>query len=86
MMVRVPGRPAAVAVYTDAEHEGATRYASEVGGEIVPLPLAPPAGYIVGPIGSPAPLTRVAEQVTVVKIPTLTNLPSAAKISVHEHY
>ena len=56
MMVRVPGRPAAVAVYTDAERDEANRYAAEVGGEILPLPLAPPAGYVAGPTGSLAPV------------------------------
>lgn len=55
MMVRVPGRPAAVAVYTDAEHAEAARYAAEVGGEIVSLPLAPPPGYIAGANGTLVP-------------------------------
>lgn len=61
MMVRVSGRPAAVAVYTDADHAEAVRYAAEVGGEIVPLPLAPPAGYIAGASGSLIPRTPPAE-------------------------
>jgi hypothetical protein len=56
MMVRVPGRPAAVAVYTDAERDEAARYAAEVGGEILSLPLAPPAGYIAGASGSLVPI------------------------------
>jgi hypothetical protein len=29
-------------VYTDDEHVEAARYASEVGGAVVPLPLSPP--------------------------------------------
>lgn len=40
MLVRIPGRPAAVRVYTDDEHEEATRYASQNGGVVVPLPLS----------------------------------------------
>ena len=31
MLVRVPGQPAAVRVYTDAEQDEGARYASEVG-------------------------------------------------------
>lgn len=54
-MVRVPGRPAAVAVFIDAEHAEAARYAAEVKGEVVPLPLGPPAGYIAGANGSLVP-------------------------------
>lgn len=45
MLVRVPGQPAAVRVYTDAEQGAAARYASEVGGVVVPLPLSPRFGY-----------------------------------------
>ena len=55
MMVRVPHRPAAVKVYIDAEHDEAVRYAAETGGEVVPLPLSPPAGYTRGPHGSLVP-------------------------------
>lgn len=61
MMVRVPGRPAAVAVYTDADQDEAGRYAAEVGGEIVPLPLPPPAGYMAGANGTLVP-KRIAEK------------------------
>ncbi len=32
MMVRVPGQPAAVRVYTEAESDDAARYAAETGG------------------------------------------------------
>ena len=39
MLVRVPGQPAAVRVYTDDEQDEAARYAFEVGGAVVPLPL-----------------------------------------------
>ncbi|MBY0291073.1 MAG: hypothetical protein K2X52_28620 [Mycobacteriaceae bacterium] len=52
MLVCVPGQPAAVRVYTDGESDEAARYASEVGGAVVPLPLSPPAGYTAGPSGS----------------------------------
>ncbi len=55
MLVRVPGQPAAVRVYTDAEEGEAARYASEVGGVVVPLPLSPPAGHTPGPRGSLIP-------------------------------
>ena len=48
-MVRVPGQPAAVRVYADAEHDEAARYAAETGGEAAPLPIFPPARH------SPAP-------------------------------
>jgi hypothetical protein len=41
MMVRVPGQPAAVRVYAEAEHDEAVRYAAEVGGAVVALPLSP---------------------------------------------
>ncbi|CAN5875647.1 hypothetical protein BH09ACT7_BH09ACT7_29050 [soil metagenome] len=55
-MVRVPGRPAATRVYTDTERQEAARYAAEVGGEVVALPLPPPAGYEMGLDGSLVPL------------------------------
>lgn len=45
MLVRVPGRPEAVSVFTDAEAEEANRYAAETGGAVVALPLDPPSGY-----------------------------------------
>jgi hypothetical protein len=43
LMVRVPGQPAAVRVYADAEHDDAARYAAETGGAVVALPLSLPA-------------------------------------------
>lgn len=55
MMVRVPGQPAAVRVYTDAERDDADQYAAETKGELVPLPLSPPIGYDTGPDGSLVP-------------------------------
>lgn len=55
MMVRVPGRPAAVRVYTDEEDDQAARYAAESGGTVVLLPLPPPRGYVRGPDGSLLP-------------------------------
>ncbi|TXI63399.1 hypothetical protein [Mycolicibacterium mageritense] len=47
MMVRVPGRPAALRVFTDAEIDEANGYAAENGGVVVSLPLAPPSSYVV---------------------------------------
>lgn len=43
MLVRVPGEPAAVRVFTEAEKDEADRYAAGAGGIVVPLPLDPPA-------------------------------------------
>lgn len=40
MLVHVPGRPAAVRVYTGHEPEEAKRYACESRGVVVPLPLS----------------------------------------------
>lgn len=42
MLVRVPGRPGAVRVFTDAEEDEARRYATDTGGTVVPLPLPMP--------------------------------------------
>ena len=39
MMVRVPGDPAAVRVFTNAERADADTYAADTGGTVVPLPL-----------------------------------------------
>ncbi|SBS76650.1 conserved hypothetical protein [uncultured Mycobacterium sp.] len=61
MMVRVPGQPAAVYVYTDDDRDEAARYAETVGGTVVPLPLAPPAGYTKGPDGSLIPIALAIE-------------------------
>jgi hypothetical protein len=41
-MVRVPGRPGAARVFTDAERSEAEAYAAKTGGSVVPLPLSPP--------------------------------------------
>ena len=43
MLVRVPGQPAAVRVFTDAERAAADTYAAATGGTVVPLPLPTPA-------------------------------------------
>ena len=43
MLVRVPGKPAAVRVFTDAERADADTYAADTGGTVVPLPLPPSA-------------------------------------------
>lgn len=47
MLVRVPGRPEALCVFTDAEIGEANRYAAETGGAVLTLPLDPPSGYVV---------------------------------------
>ncbi|MBY0290916.1 MAG: hypothetical protein K2X52_27820 [Mycobacteriaceae bacterium] len=52
LLVRVPGEPAAVRVYSDDEQDEAARYAAEVGGVVVPLPLSPSTGYTPTPDGS----------------------------------
>jgi len=39
LLVRVPGEPAAVRVFTAAERADADTYAAETGGTVVPLPL-----------------------------------------------
>lgn len=61
IMVRGPGRPPAVGVFTAAEHAEAAQYADEIGGEVVPLPLSPPVGYIRGGDGTLIPLTPPEE-------------------------
>ena len=55
MLVRAPGRPESIRVFTDAEAEEAKRYATEIGGTVVPLPLSPPPGYTAGPDGTLLP-------------------------------
>lgn len=55
MLVRVPGQPDAIRVFTDAEAEEAKRYAAETGGTVVRLPLPPPTGYTAGPDGTLLP-------------------------------
>lgn len=64
MLVRVPGRPVLVRVYTEDERDEATRYAAEAGGVVVPLPLSPPAGYEVGPDGTLVPTAGAAAEPT----------------------
>jgi hypothetical protein len=59
MMVRVPGQPAAVRVYADAERDEAARYAATTGGEAVPLPLSQPSAKQWIP---PAPRSRPCRQ------------------------
>lgn len=56
MLVRAPGQPAAVRVHTEDERDEAVRYAAEVGGVVVPLPLPVPKGYAPGPNGSVVPV------------------------------
>lgn len=51
LMVKVPGQPAAIRVFTATEDAEARQYATEMGGIVVPLPLAPPRGYVVGSDG-----------------------------------
>lgn len=59
MMVKVPGRPQAIRVFTAAEDAEARQYANDTGGTVVPLPLSPPDGYIVGPHGHLVPESTV---------------------------
>ena len=63
IMVRVPGEPDAVRVYTADEQGEATAYAAENGGVVVPLPVSPPRGYAQGPHGDmvPHPLPTVTQ-------------------------
>ena len=63
-MVRVPGQPAAVRVYTDTEGDAADQYAAEAGGEVVPLPLSPPPGCAAGPDGALIPDSSALRTVT----------------------
>lgn len=56
MMVKVPGHPEAIRAFTAAEDAEARRYATDTGGTVVALPLAPPAGYTAGPDGILVPL------------------------------
>ena len=63
MMVRVPGQPAAVRDYTEAESDDAARYAAETGGEVVRLPLSPPPDYVHGSNGSLVPAAPIAAAV-----------------------
>lgn len=51
MMVKVPGRPQAIRVFTATEDAEAHQYANDTGGTVVALPLSPPDGYGVGPNG-----------------------------------
>ena len=55
MTVLVPGQPSAVRVFTDDEQEDAGRYAEQMGGSVVALPLPPPRGYLTGAGGLPIP-------------------------------
>lgn len=68
MLVRVPGRPTAIRAYTAEEEAEALQYAAATGGTVVPLPLSPPSGYVVGPSGHLVP------EMT----PTDTTLPDPA--------
>ncbi|CAN5469989.1 hypothetical protein BH09ACT8_BH09ACT8_55500 [soil metagenome] len=48
MMVRVPGRPAAIRVFTEEERTEANNYATETGGTVVELPLGGPDASLPG--------------------------------------
>lgn len=61
LMVRVPGHPAAIRVFTDDEADDAAKYAADRGGVVVPLPLPPPDGYVVGPGGKLVPAAEPTE-------------------------
>lgn len=56
MLVKVPGRPAEIRVFTDDEADEARAYAEATGGTIVPLPLPPPDGYTTNERGHLVPL------------------------------
>jgi len=62
VLVRVPGKPAAVRVYCADERDEAALYAAEVGGVVVPLPISPPTGYLAGPDGTLIPVETVAAE------------------------
>jgi hypothetical protein len=55
LLVRVPGEPSAVRIFTDDEADEAAGYAAKSGGVVVPLQLPPPAGYLRGHDGSLVP-------------------------------
>lgn len=55
MLVRVPGQPAAIRAFTDAEADEAAQAAAEARGVIVSLPLSPPTGYIADSDGNLRP-------------------------------
>jgi hypothetical protein len=59
MMVKVPGRPQVIRVFTATEDAEAHQYANDTGGSVVPLPLPPPDGYIVGSNGHLVPESTV---------------------------
>ncbi|CAN5314768.1 hypothetical protein BH09ACT8_BH09ACT8_66510 [soil metagenome] len=67
-MVRVPGQPAAVRVYTEAGNDEAARYAAETGGEVVRLPLSPPGGYTNGSEGPLVPAAPASVEVPTERI------------------
>lgn len=48
MMVRVPGRPAAIRVFTEEERTEANDYAAQMGGTVVELPLGGPDASVPG--------------------------------------
>jgi hypothetical protein len=56
LLVKVPGQPAAIKAFTDDEADDARKYAADIGGTVVPLPLPPPDGYAAGADGNLAPL------------------------------
>ncbi|WP_425005018.1 hypothetical protein [Mycolicibacterium sp. S3B2] len=55
LLVRVPGSPGAVRVFTADEADEAAGYAAEVSRSVMALPLAAPAGYTVGADGALTP-------------------------------
>lgn len=61
LLVRVPGQPSAVRVFTDDEADEAAQYAAGSGGVVVPLPLSAPTGYLPGPDGSFVPAAGAIE-------------------------
>lgn len=55
MLLRVPGQPVVVRVYTDDERDEAVRYAGKSGGVAVSSTHPPPTGYMPGRDGSLVP-------------------------------
>jgi hypothetical protein len=62
MLVRVPGQPAAVRVFTDAERAEADTYAAATGGTVVQLPLP---GVVISALADSQTVAREVTTVTV---------------------
>lgn len=62
-LVTVAGRPNAIRVFTANEDAEARQYALDTGGIVVPLPLPPPRGYVVGPDGHLVPQPAIVDAI-----------------------